>query len=389
MINQAEEPEELKEPEFTEDDHNENPPNDIVAYNELRSCADLFRMYEDGILKIDPEFQRDVVWPPSQQSRFIDSLIKQLPIPSMCVALDYKTQRWMVIDGLQRMATIIKFLKGDDWRISQLEDIDKEIAGKSAAAIKNSSGKLKSYFSRVQNQSLPINVLRCDFSKKTHMEYLFTIFHRLNAGGIKLNNQEIRNCIYGGPFNDLLSRLDKRDDWRTLNRMTNTESNYRYVKQELILRFFAFLDRQQMYKGQVAKFLNNYMHDNRYAAPELIEEKEECFARVMAVLYGKIFPNGPESRIPTSVMEATLVGMARHIDHLESLPDGEARARYEALRDRAEFNEEAVSEGPELVGQPGECQARIAHYLGASALAGRTAVPGGGDAVVGQVPFPP
>ena len=216
MANEADFPEELNDPEFVEDDHNETPPVDIVSYNELRSCADLFRMYDDGILKIDPDFQRDVVWPSSQQTRFIDSLIKQLPIPSMCIALDYKTENWIVIDGLQRMATIIKFLKGDDWRLSRLEDIDKEIAGKSAAAIKNSTGKLRTYFARVQNQSLPINVLRCDFSKKSHMEYLFTIFHRLNAGGIKLNNQEIRNCIYNGPFNDLLSKLDHRADWRKI-----------------------------------------------------------------------------------------------------------------------------------------------------------------------------
>lgn len=341
----TDEPEELKDPDFTEDDHDENPPNDIVSYNELRSCADLFRMHDEGILQIDPDFQRDVVWPSSQQSRFVDSLIKQLPIPSMCIALDYKTQRWIVIDGLQRMATIIKFLKGDAWRISNLDDIDQEIAGKSAATIKNSTGKLRSYFTRVQNQSLPINVLRCDFSKKSHMEYLFTIFHRLNAGGIKLNNQEIRNCIYGGPFNSLLAQLDKRDDWRKLNRMTNDKSNYRFVKQELILRFFAFLDTQDKYKGQVAKFLNDYMYANRHAKDEFLKSKTLIFNRVMALFVGQVFPDGPPARIPTSVMEATLVGMARHIDHLEKLPNGQVAQRYKILRARPEFNEEAVAEG--------------------------------------------
>jgi uncharacterized protein with ParB-like and HNH nuclease domain len=301
-------------------------------------------MHAEGILRIDPDFQRDVVWPSSQQSRFIDSLIKQLPIPSMCIALDYKTQNWVVIDGLQRMATIIKFLEGDAWRISNLEDIDPEIAGKSAAAIKNSKGKLRTYYVRVQNQSLPINVLRCDFSKKTHMEYLFTIFHRLNAGGIKLNNQEIRNCIYGGRFNSLLGELDKRDDWRLLNRMTNENSNYRYVKQELILRFFAFLDAQFKYRGQVAKFLNDYMHENRHPDDSFIEEKRDIFNRVMRLLI-QIFPDGPPSRIPTSVMEASLVGMARNLDHLELLPEGEIQNRYEQLRKREEFTEEAVAEG--------------------------------------------
>src|SRR5690606_17196849 len=107
------------------------------------------------------------------------------------------------IDGLQRMATINRFLEGGDWKLSRLEDIDPKLRGQSVAAIKTSNTKLHNYYTRVENLSIPLTVLRCDFSKSSHMEYLFTIFHRLNAGGTKLNNQEIRNCIYGGPFNQL------------------------------------------------------------------------------------------------------------------------------------------------------------------------------------------
>ncbi len=345
MTNTQNDIDELNDSEFVDDDYNETPPRDVVAYNELRSCADLFRMYEEEILDIQPSFQRDIVWPPQQQTRFVDSLIKQLPIPSMCLALDYKNDRWIVIDGLQRMATIIKFLKGDDWKLSKLKDINKDIAGKSAAAIKNATGKLRSYYSRVQNTSLPINVLRCDFSKSSHMEYLFTIFHRLNAGGVKLNNQEIRNCIYGGTLNDLLSELDRTEDWRKLNRMTKEESNYRFVKQEIILRFFAFFDTKDDYKGQIAKFLNDYMFSHRYAEEEFILRKHQLFMRVVSLLSANVFPEGPETRIPTSVMEATLVGMAHHIERLEQLEAKELKSRYEALRKRDEFNEEAVAEG--------------------------------------------
>ncbi len=340
----AEEIEELDDPEFTEDDSNETPPGDIVAYNELRSCADLFRMHEEEILDIQPEFQRDFVWKPSDQTRFIDSLIKQLPIPSMCLALDYKNDRWIVIDGLQRMSTIIRFLKGDDWKLSKLKDINQDIAGKSAAAMKNATGPLKALFSRVQNVSLPLNVLRCDFSKKTHMEYLFTIFHRLNAGGIKLNNQEIRNSIYRGSLNDLLRDLDKNPLWRTLNRMQAGE-NYRFVKQELILRFFAFLDNRSKYSGQVARFLNDYMYDNKDADNKFIDGKRQLFVRTVTALTSKVFPNGPDARIPTSVMEATLVAIAENIDDVEALSDDELQRRYETLRASEAFTEEAVAEG--------------------------------------------
>jgi hypothetical protein len=81
--------EELEDDAQYEDDNATVPPSDIVACNELRSCADLFRMYDQKILQINPDFQRDVVWKGPDQTRFIDSLIKALPIPSMCFAMDH------------------------------------------------------------------------------------------------------------------------------------------------------------------------------------------------------------------------------------------------------------------------------------------------------------
>ena len=73
---------EVEEETFQEDDTNELPPPDVIAFNELRSCADLFRMHTQGILEIQPEFQREEdVWKATARTRFIDSLIKGLPIP--------------------------------------------------------------------------------------------------------------------------------------------------------------------------------------------------------------------------------------------------------------------------------------------------------------------
>ena len=86
--------EELEEQTFEESDSFELPPSEIVAYNELRSCVDLFRIYRGGILDIRPGFQREIVWTLPAQTRFIDSLVKQLPIPSMGFSLDYKAQKW-------------------------------------------------------------------------------------------------------------------------------------------------------------------------------------------------------------------------------------------------------------------------------------------------------
>lgn len=328
------------------DDHCEVPPSDVVVYNELRSCADLHRMYKDGTLDINPGFQRDVVWSTSQQSRFIDSLVKQLPIPSMCIAFDNRVQKRIIIDGLQRIATIIAFLTAEGWKISKLDDINPDIAGKTAREFANEDSNLHMYFQRVQNEVLPVNVLRCDFGNKSHMQYIFTIFHRLNTGGAKLTNQEIRNCIYGGKFNDLLKELDKDNRWRHLNQMKDPELNYRFSKQEIILRFFAFNDSLNQYNGKIAKFLNEYMHQNQDPADSFIEEKRQLFERVVSLFLESVYPGDePASRTPTSVMEAVLVAIARNIDYLETIEVSKVRDMYYELRNLPELKDAALAEG--------------------------------------------
>ncbi len=333
-----------KEERFV-DDYNESPPADIVAYNELRSCADLLRMHEDGSLEIQPDFQRDFIWKSTDQTRFIDSLIKQLPIPSMCFAYDFRQNIWMVIDGLQRISTIIRFLSGEDWKLAKLDDIDAVLGGKSAATIKLAkSGELRQIYLRVQNQTIPINVLRCDFTKKKHNEYLFTIFHRLNSGGTKLNNQEIRNCIYSGAFNDALREMDLDANWRAINNMQLGE-NYRFQKQEAILRFFAFLDERERYKGSISKFLNDYMFKYREADATFLSAKLAILQRVAKVLAEKILTERPVPRIPGTVLEAVMIGVATNIDRLEQMPAADARARYEAMRAHESVSEEQLAEG--------------------------------------------
>ena len=130
---------ELEDTQQYEDNSNDLPPSDIVAFNELRSCADLLRLYESKQLNIQPDFQRDIVWSKPDQTRFIDSLTKQLPIPSMCISLDYKTDRRLIIDGLQRMNSIINFLSDDEWKLSELDDIDEKLSGKTVHTIKTKS----------------------------------------------------------------------------------------------------------------------------------------------------------------------------------------------------------------------------------------------------------
>lgn len=330
---------------FESDDHSENPPSDIVAFNELRSCADLFRLNSRKLLDLQPEFQRDFVWSPLAQTRFIDSLIKGLPIPSMCFAHDWKRDRYQVIDGLQRISTIVKFLnEKEDWKLSKDEDIEQKIAGKLVSDIREGQPSLRKYFDRLENVSIPVTILRCDMSKTAHSEYVFTIFHRLNTGGSKLNNQEIRNCIFSGQFNELLAKLDGYANWRALNKM-DADSKYRYMKQELILRLFAFNDSFESYGGRLSKFLNEYMRKNRKPGKAFLVEKEKLFEDAVDVVFKKIFDSHAPDKINVSIFEATLVGVARNLEYLQSQTDNECRRRYDQLVETNPFSSERLKEG--------------------------------------------
>jgi hypothetical protein len=335
---------EIENETFYEDDTAEIPPADIIAYNELRSCADLFRMKTQGILEIQPEFQREIIWNSSAQTRFIDSLIKQLPIPSMCFSMDFRAQKWQVIDGLQRMATIIKFLSGEEWTLSKLDDIDPKISGQPNSKFIDENSDLHQYYTRVENLTLPITVLRCDYSKSNHTDYLFTIFHRLNTGGMKLNNQEIRNCIFSGKFNNLLKELNKNLSWMKINKMQK-ETGYRFTKQEVILRFFAFYDEYKNYNGRLAKFLNVYMEKNKNPDDLMLNRLRMIFENTIDIVYQKLFQGKIPAKLTVTLLEALLVGVALNIDYCKTLPHEKIVIMYENLQLDEEFSDEKLREG--------------------------------------------
>jgi len=331
-----------EEQSFYDDESDQQPPPDIVAYNELRSCADLFRMYEKDILDITPDFQRDSVWKSASQTRFIDSLIKQLPIPSMCFSLDYKTQKWQVIDGLQRMSAIIRFLRDKDWRLSDLEDIDKKLAGTKVSVLKNEDSPDHVLYQRLENLTLPVTVLRCDHSKKSHMEYLFTIFHRLNTGGMRLNNQEIRNCIFSGSFNSLLKDLNENKSWRAINRL-GEKDDQRFKHVEIILRYFAFRDDLDKYKGVLSKFLNEYMRKNRNPKDDFLKACRTQFERTVDLIATKIIEK--DERVGTSTLEALLAGVSNNIENLELKEARDLRNLYIQLKEAPSLATDYLSGG--------------------------------------------
>lgn len=321
-------------------DKNELPPSDVVAYNELRSCSDLFRMYNEGHLDIQPDFQRNEIWNDSDKTRFIDSLTKHLPIPSMCFSLDFKTQKWQVVDGLQRMLSIIKFFKENDWKLSKLDDIDECIKDRTPSYIEE---HLPEIYRKIENYTIPVTVIRIDFSKSNHLEYLFMIFRRLNEKGYRLNNQEIRNAIYQGPFNTFLKECDENQIWRDI--IGTKKKNDRYKRVELILRHFAFRDNLRFYKGLLSSFLNDYMENKRFASDLEIRKKTDQFNSIVDLIASGSLEEKPLYKLSNTVLDSVLYGIAENIKNYKSLKNGIIDEKINQLLLQKQFQTEYLSEG--------------------------------------------
>jgi hypothetical protein len=233
------------------------------------------------------------------------------------------------------MSSIVKFLAPAEWRLSNLPDIHPALRSKRNADLRNGTDEQKRLYTRVEDVSIPVTVIRCDYTQRSHMLYLFTIFHRLNSGGVRLTNQEIRNCIYSGEFNDNIKAFDHENlNWQYIKRrIWGSMDRFRSV--EVLLRVLAFGDRRTQYDGNLAKFLNTYMHEKAGTpgvAGELTTKLELVAARAKAVLLSV-----EQKKLPLLVMEALLVALYSNLDGLAERSDDELKEAYQQMLKRPSF----------------------------------------------------
>ena len=164
------------------------------------SFNELLDMYENKELIIQPEYQRLFRWSEGQQSRFIESLILEMPVPPIYV-IELEEGIYELIDGLQRISTYLHFRGKHPEREGALKlidcDIVPELNGLTFEKLpKALEIKLKRNFIRVE-------VLR----KESDQRLRYYMFKRLNTGGEKLSEQEIRNStirLLDNKFNDFI-----------------------------------------------------------------------------------------------------------------------------------------------------------------------------------------
>jgi len=214
-----------------ENESNNNEPYDVTKIdivNNTFQAEYLLKKYNLKELFLSPDYQRKFVWTPKQKSRLIESILIKIPLPIFYIdARD--DDKWVVIDGLQRLTTIFTYLD-DGFRLSNMEYL-KDLTGKSFSKLE------RKYQRRIEDLQLLCNFIR----PNTPADIAFNIFQRINTLGTKLEVQEIRNSMYRGRATDLLEELSVSNEF--INIVTEKRIKIfskRMEDQATILRYLAF-----------------------------------------------------------------------------------------------------------------------------------------------------
>lgn len=270
MSDQEIELDEVEMDGFDEGDLNAPLDRKVTLDKADRSLSELHRWYKMGRIIVDPEWQRNYVWDTVRASKLIESFLLDIPVPVVYLA---KTEdnKYEVIDGLQRLTSVFDYLD-NKYKLQRL-DILGDIVNKNFNELPESS-----------QRKLEDAILRSFELSSGAGDIHFIVFERLNTGGVKLNDMEIRNCLYRGTLNGLIKDLASSSEFnRTIN-----QKNFgkRMQDRALVLRFLAFYERtHHKCKYGLKRFLNEFLETYRNATPEKIGEYEKVFDKCMKACF--------------------------------------------------------------------------------------------------------
>jgi uncharacterized protein with ParB-like and HNH nuclease domain len=223
------------------------------------SIGEIINLYKEKEVVIDPDFQRIFRWDIIQKSRLIESILVGIPLPSIFIQ-QRNDGVWDIIDGLQRLSTILEFTG----ELSSNGEPKKEITLKETELLPNLkectyndlSKETKLIFKRF---ALNLVILK----KESDPEAKYELFDRLNSGS-KVNEQEIRQAVYRHKKKqgiELIEELSGNNDFQNLISVSDKRLRESFDK-ELVLRFFALSycpNKFKEYGGSVKTFLDKYL----------------------------------------------------------------------------------------------------------------------------------
>lgn len=263
-----------------------------------------------------PSYQREYVWDTKRRTRFIESVLLKVPLTPFLASID-ENGRLEIIDGSQRIRTLIAFYE-NKLGLRKLEKLEKLniLDGKTVTAkYKDLPKKAQKDF---YNRDFKIIIV-----DEANSEIKQDIFRRINTSSLALNDSEIRKGSYAGDFYDMVIELKDNKDFREICPVSkNKEPRGEY--EELILRFFAYIDRYKEFKHDVAIFLNDYLDDMN--ENEFIENDYLIPFNQMVVFIKQYFPIGfrkeaNNKSIPRVRFEAISVGVYLALQEKPDLED--------------------------------------------------------------------
>lgn len=224
----------------------------------------------DGYLDTQPDYQRYEVWTPTKKSRLIESVLMNLPLPRLYFAEnDDETEE--VVDGQQRLSALFRYMD-DEYPLTGLR-AETQLNGKSWSDLD------KKIQNRIKNFALSTVVIK----KESDPALRFDLFERLNTGATGLNEQELRNAVYRGEYNNFIYRLAENEDWRKLHRIKGPHK--RMADAEWVLRFMAFQDQTYLNfpDKRMTKFLNKQMEVNHPIITSDLKQREQLFKQAASL----------------------------------------------------------------------------------------------------------
>jgi hypothetical protein len=297
-------------------------------------------------IEMAPDFQRKGgIWSDGAQSRLIESLLIRVPLPAFYMDATNE-DKWIVVDGLQRLTTLDRFIIKKNLRLTGLEFL-KDYKGR----------KFDELPRNFQRRILETQVTVYLIERGTPAEVKFNIFKRINTGGLPLSAQEIRHALNQGQVTKFLSKLAGSQEF--LLATDRGIRDDRMADRECVLRFLAFtIVPYTEYKAKdLDSFLNDCMAEiNRMPKVEL-DNLEAKFLQAMALadaVFGKYAfrkmrsATGPRYPINKALFESWSVNLSTlsgaEVSILSERKDL-LRSRFIELMNSDREFDEAVSQG--------------------------------------------
>jgi Protein of unknown function DUF262 len=310
---------------------------DIATYPSDFTLSGIAQMWADNDIII-PDFQREFVWSIKQSSLLIDSFLCGLPVPSVFFYID-ESNKNLVIDGQQRIMTIVFFLDG-------YFGSESTHGKRQVFRLKGLSEKSPFYNKRFSDleptdqRKLKQAVLRAvnirQLSPIGESTSAYHIFERLNTGGTPLTPQEIRNCVFGGELSAKLKAANKNAEWRKILGKPVVDRHHKDT--ELILRTFSLVGDVTKYEKPMKEFLNNAMCKHQSAATPKAKKVFTLFPSVTELVATTLGPTPFHLRGPlnASALDSVLCVLFESFDQIDRKT---FRKKFQALLDDEHFRD--------------------------------------------------